>query len=665
MVARISAIIVLLSLFGASALASFVATPCVYSASCQKGVSCYRNQCGSGNAPCSSDSQCASGTCGDYNLCTFKYRKGDPGCIGQSGYPFEGLGIGYNNECETASCGTDGICGGVGAGGNPNDPCDSCTTCFAPQYVCAVPYTALPGDRCAVDEQCAMGVKCLDRYCGGVGACHPDNKAKSGSGASANCGYDNRACINYQCATLSPSTVGALCYLDSQCPDTTCSQEICGGVGATCTTDTLNDKNSGSSKECASNLCLNGKCQDATAGGLNYACSTDADCLGAVTCASGTCGGIGAVCTSSSGDGTKNTGDTAVCSSKTCVTGFCAPSYYGQLSSPCSSDAMCSGDVSCGPDGTCGGMGAQCIAYGGKVTGTTTQCTTHNCVLSHCAEAAAGGPGSTCTSDDGCANGLGCSPSGLCGYEGTVCSSDTGFRCATGYICSQGAWTLNPGGQAGDPCRATADCASPLNCLRGTCSYSTTGELGDYCDSSSTCPNLSACRGNVCGGTGGDCSATEGGGTGSTDQCLSGHCVDYGCISLAGDTCRSDGDCAYGSCSSSGICGAAGTGCSADDNGVTGTSRECMSSTFILGDQDIVLTQDYCLESVCTDSTQPGQSSKAKKRQVVGNPMKQDVWMIAQCSVRGEIACPVVAGTTRNGYEVRTPQCPACRVAAF
>ncbi|KAK4052111.1 hypothetical protein OIV83_002405 [Microbotryomycetes sp. JL201] len=118
--------------------------------------------CGYASAPCTQDIDCDYGACGKEGFCTGYL--GDPCPRG-------------DKDCQAFFfCGTDGTCGGVGAGcangqadspiPEPNQQCTS-NVCHKANQTCA----ALPDDGMPLGSGCAAHSVCASGYCAPSNLC--------------------------------------------------------------------------------------------------------------------------------------------------------------------------------------------------------------------------------------------------------------------------------------------------------------------------------------------------------------------------------------------------------------------------------------------------------------------------------------------------------------
>jgi hypothetical protein len=478
---------------------------------------------------CTLVAQCGSGFCVDSVCCN------DP-CGG---------------SCEACSAakkgqGSDGTCGNVLAGQDPDSECpdDGAATCDRNGWCDGAGACQLysVGTQCGAPS-CAGGT--LTSYaCNGVGTCSPSASScspyvcASGSSCGSSCSDDGGCVASHYCAgddTCQPDQAqGASCSSGSQCVSGNCVDGYCCDAACDTLCRACSNAKTGSP---------NGTCDDVIAGqDFDNECPDD----GAASCdRNGQCDGAGAcqlyapgaVCGATTCSGGTQSGFS--CDGfGTCVTGptSCSPYLCAdatQCATSCASDALCiassycrTSDGTCQPDQSNGAtctLGSQCIS-GNCVDGycCDQQCGT---LCKACAAAKTGGSNGTCSNviagadfddecpDDGAAS---CDRNGLCNGAGACQLYASGTACLT-TTCTAGTQTgyACNGLGACDP-NVTTPCA-PYVCGASACNTTCTDDAGcvssHYCSAGSSCdpdePNGAACN--------------------RAAQCQSGNCVDGFC----------------------------------------------------------------------------------------------------------------------------------------
>jgi hypothetical protein len=350
--------------------ASGCKTSCAGNSDCLTSFVCVAGACtvplANGSA-CTAPGDCASGYCVDGVCCNTACGGTCAACsAAKKGGGSDGVcgpvsaGSDPDSECATqaaATCGTDGVCNGSGA-------CEN----YSPSTVCA-------------PAGCAGSTYSPADHCNGLGTC-----VDSGS----------LSCAPYLCTASGCQTS---CNTAGDCVSGfSCVAGVCSSSGGTpCT----------SPAQCASGFCVDGVC-------CNTACTGPCQACSAAKKGGGTNGNCGAV-----GVGTDPDNDCSDQGAQSCGTnggcdgaGACAVYSPGTV---CSS-ASCVGSTYT-PPGTC--------SAGGSCTSTPVQCAPYTCNATGC--------NSTCATSAECATGYACNTtSHLCQLaNGATCSS--GGQCASTY----------------------------------------------------------------------------------------------------------------------------------------------------------------------------------------------------------------------------------------
>jgi hypothetical protein len=244
--------------------------------------------CGDNNTTCASNSQCATNYCEPhFHVCSDKTT---------------GTQCWINSECTYSNCGTDHKCGSNGA------YCANGNQCIGGYCYNNACTDGRLGSGCASDDDCYMayyytGICGTDHVCGGVGAICWDggnddcihNNCGGGNycgGYFATCTLGSD-CISGWCSTDAVSgckdsgDLGTNCGQNSECDSTqhlVCKTGTCIGVaGASC----------GADSDCASGHCVNDVCTNSYPGDP---CGTNDDCVYSNCGLDNICGSTGASC---------------------------------------------------------------------------------------------------------------------------------------------------------------------------------------------------------------------------------------------------------------------------------------------------------------------------------------------------------------------------------
>ncbi len=371
-------------------------------AACAVGAECFSGFCADGTC---CDTACA-GVC---VACTAALKaSGTDGVCG----PLR-AGDDPEDECTqqaVSSCGTDGACDGAGAcrryaagttcgaaprcvgnASEPGDVCDGAGTCATASPVPCAPHAcdAVSGScpsSCAADGHCAQG-----NFCATAGACEPLRAT-------------GEACVSArECAT-------------GFCEDAVCCNSACSGSCMACT---------GSKK---------GSGSDGTCGPVGEGEDPDAECAASPPCGrTGSCDGNGSCGVEASG-------------------------------APCG-EQRCDGNAA---------VPSECDGNGACVERNAIACAPFVC--------RAGGCLTRCDTTDDCADGNECGGAGACVPSTGECTDATTFLSAAGATDDCAPYTCSPSG-CRDSCATSAECAAGSVCDTtggtGVCSTAADAPPGD------------------------------------------------------------------------------------------------------------------------------------------------------------------------------------------
>jgi hypothetical protein len=376
-------------------------TSCTSDSNCDAMSWCSGGACvgqGSNGTPCTAADQCGTGFCQDGVCC-------DTSCGGCS-------------ACTAAKkgSGSDGTCGPVAAGTNPNNLCT-----VGPDY----PASCLSDGECDGAGSCRQfavsGIACGTTTCSGglqVGfACN-------GAGS---CVSQTVQCAPFVCGGVACGVSCASdgdCVAGSYCNGSACQPRLADGQACV------------AADACSSGFCADGVCCNQPCTGQCESCGGAAPGMctpvtGAPQGSRPACQGAGTTC-----GGTCNGTQPATCT-------------YPPGPTPCGSTCT-NGRQSAS---VCDGQGA-CTALNG------TDCAPYVCGASACKTA--------CATNADCASGYACKGQ-ACEPEGTVCDGAHILKNPDGTTTD-----CSPYGCAGAACKTScvsvADCASPAACdLAGAC----------------------------------------------------------------------------------------------------------------------------------------------------------------------------------------------------
>jgi len=400
--------------------ASACGTACSADGDCVASAFCSGTTCTGDldtGAACSRPGQCKSGFCADGVCC-------DKACSG---------------SCEACTAakkgsGTDGTCGNVAAGTDPQDKCTVDTT----------------AGSCGPDGMCDGAGACRPYRTKGTPCGTTTCTAGSVSGKTCNgagtCDTLTTPCTPFVCGASACKTscaTGADCVADAFCTPT-----------LVCKPKQKNGEACGAAKECASGLCVDSVCCSSACTGQCEACNVPSDlgtcvpvtgrpkgarkdCDGAGTGCFGTCDGKDrAACTYPLATTTCGAGcadaKIALCDGK----GGCSEPISCPEFLTCESETACR--KTCAVDTDCidGYVCAEskCVPKGKKCspdrsasidpTGTATPCAPYLC------DPSSGLCFSSCASDADCASTYHCDPSGKCGAPSPDAGDAGGCGCA-------------------------------------------------------------------------------------------------------------------------------------------------------------------------------------------------------------------------------------------
>ncbi|MBT9560930.1 MAG: hypothetical protein IV100_33200 [Myxococcales bacterium] len=525
------------------------ASTCNGTGSCIGGTStsCAPYGCGGATCKtaCTADTDCASGHYCEGGTCTAKKSAGGACLVGSqctSGFCVDGVccNTACGGTCQACTAakkgaGTDGTCGAIGSGGDPDSECSEQSAAS-----CGTTGACDGGGACqryganttCTSASCSGGTQTSAGTCNGSGTCN--------AGATSSCAL-------YQCG---PSACLTSCASDANCV----SSAYC--AGGSCQPKKGNGNACGSGNQCTSGACVDGVCCETGCAGVCNACvgsktglsdgkcgavtagtDPDSECTdqGVASCGTnGVCNGAGACqrypsgtqcagpsCSSGTqsssrvcnGLGTCGSATTSACSPYQCGASACATS--------CAADTNCVAGYYC-TVGTC-----QPRKVDGATCTGANQCGSGQCVDGYCCNSSCAGPcqacnaaktgaaNGVCTSvvggtdpdnectDQGvasCGNDGTCSDNGSCRVygPGTVCaaaSCSSGVQTAAGTC--DGSGTCNAGGTAVcnpyncgtnacvTTCTTAADCQSGYYCTNGTCQPIV--QQGEACTTSAAC----------------------------------------------------------------------------------------------------------------------------------------------------------------------------------
>ncbi len=542
---------------------------CVIGAYCNSSGKCATDQ--TNGKGCTSASQCVSGNCTDGVCC-------DQACDGvcqacsaaKKGQGTDGTcgpvvtGADPDNDCSAeapASCGQDGNCDGAGA-------CKK----YGTTTVCGA-------------TTCSDSVTSTGHLCDGFGLCV--------DGTST-------GCTPYKCSS---GACGTTCATDTDCVST----HYC--AGGTCVQKKVLGEACSNVQECASNFCVDGVCCDTACNGLCQACSASTKQSGT---GDGTCDAAAAgndPHNDCPDDGAPSCDRNGSCDGAGACAIYAAGDPCGQTS--CVNNAV-TGYI-CDGQGTCAANGStDCDLY--RCGGTPAACAASCAADSDCSDTAYCGTSGACVAKD--TNGTSCTEtrtcaSGLC-VDGVCCDKACSGQCEACDVatalgtCSpvsgapHGARDACPGATNGDPCTART-------CDGSTSTTTCAGYVGvDVKCREQSCSGGTEISEATCDGTG-ECPPEK------THTCEPFTCGAAACLA----TCTADADCVGGTRCENGKCV---SGATCDDHIVTGAdgtttdctpylceaSGNCMTSCTNTTD---CVTGYLCGDGVCVATSDGGGAS--------------------------------------------------------
>ncbi|MEZ4314092.1 MAG: hypothetical protein R3F14_39230, partial [Polyangiaceae bacterium] len=330
--------------------------------------------------PCMSGASCIAGFCADGVCC-------NTNCIGTC------------QACTAAKkgSGTDGTCGNIEIGTDPDDECGGPTTCSGSGSCALLPT----GNACALGVECQTGFcadgVCCDTSC--TGTCQACTAAKKSAGTDGTCGPvaattdpDNECPGATTCNGATACALGAngsACTLSSECTSGFCADGVCCNTSCTATCN-------------ACSALKKGQGADGTCGAILVGTDPDNECAGAANCSGGSSCSL-------LGNGTTCAQDTE-CSSGFCVDGVCCNTVCNALCQACTAAKKGSGsngtcgsiasgadpDDECVGSQTCNGSGG-CKLPNGDACTAATDCLSNNCVDGVCCNTSCTATCNACT----------------------------------------------------------------------------------------------------------------------------------------------------------------------------------------------------------------------------------------------------------------------------
>ncbi|MBK8255273.1 MAG: hypothetical protein IPK82_21760 [Polyangiaceae bacterium] len=500
--------------------------------------------------------------------------------------------------------GTDGVCGNINTGTDPDAECFGAITCNG-SGACGL---LANGATCTNNGECSSNF-CVDGVCCNTACntlCNACTAVKKGTGTDGTCGVvsagldpDAECAGTLACngASLCKVPTGEACVAGTDCITGFCADGVCCNAACTgsCQACTAAKKGSGTDGSCG-----------------NIAISTDPDneCFGAITCnGSGACGSLanGSTCTAN-----------GECSSGFCVDGVCCNSVCNTLCNACTAVKKGSGaDGTCGvvasgldPDAECAGAqvcngSSLCKLPNGEACLLGTDCVSNSCVDGVCCNTTCTGACQACTAAK-----KGSPGDGSCGN--IVVGTDPDNECFGTLSCSgAGACALLPAGSA---CTNNAECSSTF-CVDGVCCNTACNTLCNACtavkkgsgadgacgavaanlDPDSECAGAQVCNGSSL------CKLPNGEACALGTDCVSGNCIDGVCCNTTcTGTCNACTAAKKGS-GLDGVCGAIGANTDPDNECLGAFSCNGASACALLANGAACTANGECTSGFCAD----------------------------------------------------------------
>lgn len=577
---------------GAAGSCSPIAAGTDSSSECQGGLSC--NGARACNATCATQAECEapfhcrSGSCVPDQAVGASCGAGDE-CV--SGFCADGRCCDgpCSGRCQSCNLsGREGRCSGYPGGTDPEaecpltfctasfsclSPCTSDASCEATAYCDFSPPLAACRQKRADGSPCQRAAECASGYCvdgvcctsscaGPCQACDASGSCgsvASGTDPEGECGLAYCAgaggCAS-PCGSDADCKIGNRCDLGAQPPACLAKAPI----GVACS----------SAGQCASGLCVDGRCCNAVCGGQCDSCDL---------------AGFQGLCTNLSlSDG--RTGSPS-CSPYLCRgTSTCPGSCLVQAH--CVAGSYCDSSGSCRPkkaDGLSCAAAVECLSGACAdgvccASGCTGECRRCQAGSGLCESSARGtDPANEC-------GGYVCDGSGAC-FSGC---SGTGAECKASHYCTGS--SCAPKKPKGSACSSAVECTSG-HCVDGYCCDGACTGSCEVCDSTpGSCTRLPAgawgapsCAPYVCGGTSGSCRSS----CAVDSHCApAAHCSGLACVGdlpfgsrcLRASQCQS-GNCTDGVCCASAACSGA---CRTCDGQVPGSCSAARPGTDPHGD---------------------------------------------------------------------------------
>jgi hypothetical protein len=537
---------------------------------------------------CASNTECISGFCADGVCCNTNCTTTCQACTAAK-----------------KGSGTDGVCGNIAAGTDPDDECGGPTTCSG-SASCAL---KTDGAACAASVECGSGFcvdgVCCDALC--TGLCQACTNAKKGSGTDGTCAPiaaftdpDDECpgaaeCDGSGACVLHPN--GMACTVSSECTSGFCADGVCCNTSCTATCN-------------ACTAAKRGQGADGTCGTILVGMDPDNECPGAASCS-------GSSSCSLFGNGTACTIDSE-CSSGFCVDGVCCNSVCNSSCQACTAAKKGSGtNGTCGniasgsdPDDECPGAeacngGGLCKLPNGAACTAASDCLTNFCVDGVCCNATCTGACQACTAvkkgsgaDGTCSNiATGTDPDNECGGAASCNGSGAcalfanGTACAIGAECSTG--NCVDGVCCNSACNGT--CQACTATKKGSGADGTCGNIVVNTDPDDECPGTQICNGSAA------CKAINADACTANSDCLSNFCADGVCCNAAcTGACQACTGAKKGS-GADGTCGNIAMGTDPDDECFGSYSCNGSGACALLTNGTACTTGSECVSGNCVD----------------------------------------------------------------